>query len=197
MRKLASATIGVFILSNAGAFSQFITRPDPTPRLPPQAGQGLPVEDRQFIIRAIKLSEAQVEAGRLAAEKASTPAIKAFGQRLTTEYEKQRQAVAQLAQSKAVAVEEHPSKPQWQQELQQLGVLTGQEFDRAFLKWQLQMHLALVKLYQTEASQSPETDMAKFAITNLAKIQRVFDQAKRLGAEQGVSVDTVKAPPQY
>lgn len=62
---------------------------------------------------------------------------------------------------------------------------------------QLQMHFALVKLYQTEASQSPETDMAKFAITNLAQIQRVFDQAKRLGAERGVSVDTVKAPPQY
>ena len=77
-----------------------------------------------------------------------------------------------LRRAKRLRWREHPSKPQWQQELQQLGVLTDLEFDRAFLKWQLQMHLALVKLYQTEASQSPETDLAKFAITNLAQIRR-------------------------
>ena len=81
MRKLASATIGVLILSIAGAFSQLITRPDPTPRLPPQAGQGIPVEDRQFISRAANLSEAEMEAGRLAFEKGNSPAIKEFGQR--------------------------------------------------------------------------------------------------------------------
>jgi predicted outer membrane protein len=114
-----------------------------------------------------------------------------------TEYEKQQQTVARLAQSKGVAMREHPSKPQWQLELERLAERTGQEFDRAFMKWQLQMHLALVNLYQAEASGSPETDMAKFAITTLVEIQRVFDQAKQLGAEQGVSIDTVKAPPQY
>ena len=155
------------------------------------------VEEIQFIIRAVNLSEAQIEAGRLASEKSSTPAIKAFGQRLVTEYEKQQQAVARLAQSKGVAVREHPSKPHWQQELERLEERTGQEFDHSFMKWQLQMHLALVNLYQAEASGSPETDMAKFAITTLVEIQRVFDQAKQLGAEQGVSIDTVKAPPQY
>ena len=197
MRELVIATLGMLALATATALSQGLTRPDPTPRLPPQAGQGLPVEETQFIIRAVNLSEAQIEAGRLASEKASTPAIKAFGQRLVTEYEKQQQAVARLAQSKGVAVKEHPSKPQWQQELERLEERTGQEFDRAFMKWQLQMHLALVNLYQAEASGSPETDMAKFAITTLVEIQRRFDQAKQLGAEQGVSINTVKAPPQY
>ena len=65
------------------------------------------------------------------------------------------------------------------------------------MKWQLQVHLALVKLYQTEASQSPETDLAKFAITSLTRIQRIFDQAKKLGSDLGASIDTVQAPPQY
>jgi predicted outer membrane protein len=197
MHKLASATIGVLILSTAGAFSQLITRPDPTPRLPPQAGQGIPVEDRQFISRAANLSEAEMEAGRLAFEKGNSPAIKEFGQRLVSEYEKLNQAVQELAKSNAVQVEPHPSKAQWQQELQRLGTLQAQGFDREFMKWQLQVHLALVKLYQTEASQSPETDLAKFAITSLTRIQRIFDQAKKLGSDLGASIDTVQAPPQY
>ena len=67
-------------------------------------------------------------------------------------------------------MEPHPSKAQWRQELQRLGTLQAQGFDREFMKWQLQVHLALVKLYQTEASQSPETDLAKFAITSLTRI---------------------------
>jgi len=108
MRKLVIATLAMLALATATALSQGLTRPDPTPRLPPQAGQGLPVEETQFIIRAVNLSEAQIEAGRLASEKSSTPAIKAFGQRLVTEYEKQQQTVARLAQSKGVAVREHP-----------------------------------------------------------------------------------------
>lgn len=60
------------------------------------------------------------------------------------------------------------------------------------MSWQLRTHLALVNLYQTEASHSPELDLSKFAITALVDIQRLFDQAKRLGAEHGVAIDTIK-----
>ena len=197
MRNLVSATIVILMLSSAGALSQINIRPDPTPRLPPQAGQGLPLEDRQFISRAFNLSEAEIEAGRLAADKTDSTAIKEFGQRLVTEYGKLRQAAQQLAQTNGITVEPHASRSWWQSELQRIGSLKGQEFDREYMSWQLRTHLALVNLYQTEASHSPELDLSKFAITTLVEIQRLFDQAKRLGAEYGVAIDTIKQPPQY
>ena len=75
--------------------------------------------------------------------------------------------------------------------------LSGQEFDREYLRWQLQMHLALVDLYQTEASQTPNSDLARFAILTLTAIQRRFDRAKQLGAEQGIAIGTIRQPPQY
>ncbi len=81
--------------------------------------------------------------------------------------------------------------------MRRIGSLKGQEFDREYMSWQLRTHLALVNLYQTEASHSPELDLSKFAITTLVEIQRLFDQAKRLGAEYGVAIDTIKQPPQY
>ena len=197
MRNLVSATIVILMLSSAGALSQINIRPDPTPRLPPQAGQGLPLEDRQFISRAFNLSEAEIEAGRLAADKTESTGIRDFGQRLVTEHEKLRQAVQQLAQNNAITVDPHASRSWWQSELQRIGSLKGQEFDREYMSWQLRTHLALVNLYQTEASHSPELDLSKFAITTLVEIQRFFDQAKRLAAEYGVAIDTIKQPPQY
>jgi hypothetical protein len=40
-------------------------------------------------------------------------------------------------------------------------------------------------------------ELASFAITRLAEIQRLFDQAKQIGARHGVAIDTVRQPPQY
>jgi hypothetical protein len=40
-------------------------------------------------------------------------------------------------------------------------------------------------------------ELSKFAITTLEDIQKMFNQAKQLGAQQGVSIDTVRQPPQY
>ena len=36
--------------------------PDPTPRLPPQPGQGMAVEDVRGLQRAARISDAQIEA---------------------------------------------------------------------------------------------------------------------------------------
>jgi putative membrane protein len=197
MRIWLAATGLVLLLANGTAFAQTSIRPDPTPRLPPQAGQGLPLEDRQFLSRALNLSEAEIEAGRLAMQKASDPAIKDFSQRLATEHEKLRDAQRQFAQQNGITMDPHASRSWWEGELQRLERLSGPEFDREYLQWQLQTHLAMVKLYQVQASNTPQMELASFAITRLAEIQRLFDQAKQLGARHGVAIDTVSQPPQY
>jgi putative membrane protein len=197
MRNWLPATAAILMLANTGALAQATLRPDPTPRVPQQAGQGLAAEDRQFISRAFNLSEAEIAAGRLAAEKASAPGIKEFAQRLVTEHEKLKGAVQQLAQKNGITIDPHASQSWWQGELQRIGNLSGPDFDREYMKWQLQTHLALVNLYQTQASASPQIELSKFAITTLEDIQKMFDQAKQLGAQLGVSINTVRQPPQY
>lgn len=196
MRKLIFIT-AMILMAPGAALSQTSLLPDTPPRVPPQAGQGLPQEDRQFINRAFNLSEAEIEAGRLAAQKADTPALKDFGQRVAAAHEKLRQTVQQLAQKHDIRVEPHASREWWQGELKRIGGLQGQDFDRQYMDWQLKTHLALADLYQTQASQSPEQDLSKFAITGLAEIQKYFDEAKRLGGQYGVAIGTIKQPPQY
>ena len=65
------------------AWSQANIRPDPTPRVPPQPGQSLPVEDALFLREAASASQGQDELGRLAAEKAPDDALRSLAQRIS------------------------------------------------------------------------------------------------------------------
>jgi len=179
------------------ALPQANLRPDPAPRLPQQPGQGLALKDQQFIVRAANLSDAEIEAGKLAASKAPAADVKAFGERVAADHQKLRKAIADLAQKANVKVESHASRPTWQAELQRLQGLSGADFEREFLNWQLQVHLSLADMYQTQASNSPDTELAKFAIVSLKTVQDRFDEAKRLGGRYGLAANTIKQPPQY
>jgi putative membrane protein len=187
----------MLLLGSHQTLGQTNIKPETMPRLPPQPGQGLPVADQQFLERAANLSEAEIEAGRLGAVKATSPELKEISQQLSTDHQSLQRSLQGLAQKNRVTLQAHPSRQDWQRDLQRMRDLSGQEFDREYLRWQLQAHLTLVNLYQTEASQSPETDLARFAIVTLTAIQRRFDRAKQLGAEQGVAIDTIGQPPQY
>ena len=195
MREWLLAPILAALLASP-ALAQTNIRPDTRPRVPPQAGQGLPAEDREFLDRATNLSDAEVAAGKLA-ERSSTPGVKEFGRVVAAEHGKLRQAVERLAQQHGAAVQSHPSREWWMAELQRISGLSGEEFDRNYLDWQLRTHLALVNLYQQQASNAAGTDLSKFAITTMNRIQRDFGQAKGLGAEHGVAIEAIKQPPQY
>jgi predicted outer membrane protein len=187
----------ILLLANVPAMPQSNLKPNPTPRVPPQEGQGLPLADRQFIARASNLSEAEIQAAQLAVEKVQAGPLRSFAEKLAADHKQLHQTLVDLAHKSRTEIDPHPSRATWQADLQRLRGLDGAEFEREFLAWQLQVHLSLADLYQTQASSSPETALARFAIVSLNRIQDRFDEAKRLGASQGLKVDTIKQPPQY
>lgn len=190
-------TLTLLSLLSGPALAQATLKPETTPRLPPQAGQGLPLQDQQFLARAANLSEAAIQVGRLATEKVPSGPVKAFGAALAADHEKLLSAITGLAQKNRVSIESHASRGSWQAELERLRGLNDADFEREFLSWQLQVHLSLADMYQTQASSTPETDLARFAIITLKQVQESFDQAKQLGARHGLAIGTIKQPPQY
>jgi predicted outer membrane protein len=171
--------------------------PDPSPRLPPQPGQGLPLEDLRFLERGIDQSVTQIEMGELAAEKSSDEALSQLGRQVATDHEQIRQKLVELAQQRGVEVSARTPKETWQETIDQLQRQSGEDFDRAFLDMQLKTGQQLVELYQTQASNSTDTGLASFAITTLVQLQQHFATAQQLGAQHGLSVETVEQPPQY
>lgn len=183
--------------SAALAYGQSNLKPDATPRLPAQPGQGLPLEDQAFFSHAENLSAAVIDAGRVCAAKAGDAQVKALGEDLvavhTAQLEKTRALADKFKAPPAPAAAAHP----WDAEIATLKGLSGEALDRECLRWYWRAHMALVDLYQTQASQTPENDLAKFAILSLAQIQERFDRVRPLGAKYGLKTETLGQPPQY
>jgi predicted outer membrane protein len=192
-----SALTTILVLASGHALGQTDLTPDPTPRLPPQPGQGLPVEDQAFLLRAANLSSAEIEAGARGAEKATDPDVQQISQELEAFHQKLLESLREFGADDQPASGEAAPVKSWSAELQQLSGLGGEEFDRELLAWQLRAHTALARLYQVQASNTPESELAKFAILSFEQIQRQFGRLRELGAKYGLHVDRVGQPPQY
>src|SRR6478735_4650988 len=115
------------------AHAQTRMTPDPTPRLPPQPGQGLAVEDLRGLQRAARLCDAQVEAGRLGAEKAAAPAVRALAEAIATDHSRFRQQVGAIAAERKVELPNRIAAGIEDPSLVALRQASGGAFDRAFL----------------------------------------------------------------
>ena len=184
-------------LLSGTALAQANIVPDPQPRLPPQASQGLPLEDVRFLERGIAQSVMQIEAGELAAEKASDGAVSQFGRQVAADHKQIRQTLADLARQRGVEVSAQAPEEADRAAIDRLQEESGEGFDRAFLDLQLRVGQQVINLYQTQASHSTDTELASFAITTLVQLQQHFTTAQQLGAPYGLSAETVEQPPQY
>ena len=171
--------------------------PDPTPRLPPQPGQGLAAEDVRGLQRAARLCDAQAEAGRLAAEKAAAPAVRELGQAIAADHGRFRQAVGTIAAERKLDLPDRTAAGIEDPGLAALQRASGEAFDRAFLARQLGVYRPMAELFQTMASNSPDPALQRLGITALAAVRAHFDTARRLGEPMGLRVETVESPPQY
>lgn len=188
------------LLPGATAWAQASLRPDPTPRLPPQPGQGLPLEDRRFLRDALALSRAEAEAaGR--AEGQGGEEVRRFAAAVAGRHRRLAQQIEALARERNAGVAEGEAAPGVARALRLLaapGQAAG-DAERGFLAAQLEIHPTLAALYQAQASQTTDRDLARLAITALAGIQEDFAAATRLGAPLGLAPPerTIANPPQY
>jgi predicted outer membrane protein len=183
------------------AWAQASLRPDPTPRLPPQPGQGLPVEDARFLREAAALSSAQVEAAERAAQGATDEETRRFAADLAERHRGLAQQLTSLARRHGVpeAGAEAPAT-RVAEALQRLaGFRHGGDLGRDFLAAQLEVHPLLVEMYQTEASHTTDRELGRVAITAMVGLQQDFSAAARLGGQHGLATPDwlLSNPPQY
>jgi predicted outer membrane protein len=195
-------------LASRGARGQASLTPDPTPRLPPQPGQGLPLEDARFLRDAAALSAAQAEAAALAAERVAEEETRRLAASLAERHRRLAEQVRGLARARDVAVDTPvegaaggpPARARQRLEgLRAAAAPGGGELGREFLAAQIEVHPVLVEMYQTQASHTNDRELGRFAITTLVGLQEDFAAAARLGERHGLRrPDRLLAnPPQY
>jgi putative membrane protein len=151
-----------------------------------QAGQGMRLGsvDRKFVMEAAMGGMAEVELGRLAAERGSSDAVKQFGQRMVDDHSRANSELMQLASGKGITL---PTAldAKHQALVTRMSRLSGAEFDRAYAREMVKDHQKTVALFQREATRGADADLKAFAQTTLPTLQEHLRMARSLPSGSG------------
>ena len=148
------------------------------------ASKKLALADRQFIRNAAEGGLAEIELGKLATEKAASPEVKQFGQRMVDDHTKANDQLKQVASEKGVTIQEKLS-PQDAATKARLEKLSGKAFDHAFMQVMVADHVKAVSAFRTESKTGKDPDVKNFASQTLPTLEDHLKQAKSIAPKTG------------
>ena len=138
--------------------------------------------DAKAIRDLAQANMAEVETGKLAAEKAQNAEVKKFAQHMVDEHGKMLQEVQQLAQSKGVDLPTEPNRKQ-QSAKEKLGKASGQQFDKEYVSLMVKDHSEDVKEVEKIARNAKDGDVKNAAQSALPHIKEHLQMVQQLAAQ--------------
>jgi putative membrane protein len=152
-----------------------------TPTMPGDTADTMPrkVDDKKFVKNSALGGMTEVELGKLAAQKASSDAVKQFGQRMVDDHSKANDQLKQFAGKSSIEVpaaldSKHQSR------VDKLAKLSGPAFDKAYLKDQVKDHEHDVDEFKSEAQYGSDPNIKQFAMQTLPTLQEHLTVVKDL-----------------
>ncbi len=143
--------------------------------------------DLAFMNDAAPGGLAEVELGRLAAERATSPQVKQFAQQMIEDHSKAGKKLVQLAQLKKVKLP--PGiLPQAKQTREKLSKLSGENFDREYVKAMVQVHEKDVAAFAAVSQNATDADVKTFAAATLPTLQHHLEMIRALAQDMDVPV---------
>ncbi|WP_437732333.1 DUF4142 domain-containing protein [Sorangium sp. So ce1335] len=145
-----------------------------------QAGKAaLSKEDRKFVEEAALDGLLEVRLGQLAQQRAGSPDVKSFGQRMIDDHSAVNKKLAELAQRKGVLApgeldQEH------REEVDKLSKKTGAEFDRAYMSAMVDDHEDDIKAFEKASKEAKDADVKSFAAATLPKLREHLALARQV-----------------
>jgi putative membrane protein len=141
------------------------------------AGEKSPAEDRSFLTEAARDGRVEVELGRMAAQRASSPEVKQFAERMVKDHEAANQQLVAAAREPK-KTKEPPADEEAQAKMRELQGLSGAKFDQAYMRTMVEDHVKAVDLFQREAKDGKEAEVRKLAETILPTLQEHLTMAR-------------------
>jgi putative membrane protein len=107
--------------------------------------------DSSFLHEAASGGMMEVKLGRMAAQKAASPAVKQFGHRMVTDHSASNKKLMALAARSGFTLDTTLTSEQ-QQTMSRLQGMSGQAFDRAYMTDMVQDHTKDVQTFKQEAT---------------------------------------------
>jgi len=147
------------------------------------ASAALSAADREFAMKAASGGLAEVQAAQLAEQRATSPQIKQFAHRMTTDHTAANTELQQIAKQANINLSSQPTGKDAAEE-QKLRGLNGAAFDQAYAQGQLQDHRETVELFQKEASSGEDPALKAFAQKTLPILQQHLQMAEALNTKR-------------
>jgi putative membrane protein len=137
--------------------------------------------DATFYKKAAEGGTFEVETGSQAATKANDQRVKDFGNMLVTDHTAANEKLKSLAASKGITLPSSPSAGQIA-EKGKLDVLSGDTYDKSFIKTQIKAHQQTIALFQKEIASGQDADAKAFASATLPTLRKHLKAAQALAA---------------
>jgi putative membrane protein len=187
---LKSFMLGGVVLALAGAPALAGQQPT-TAEKADRTMAGGKAPDQTFIMKAASGGMAEVELGRMAAEKATRDEVKKFGQRMVDDHSRANDELKTLAQNKNVTL---PTSidPHTKAMHDKLSAMSGAAFDRAYMQMMVTDHKKDVNEFRMAAKGAKDPDVKGWAAKTLPTLEEHLKQAQSATAAVGTSGEKTK-----
>lgn len=136
------------------------------------------MKDSHFIKNAAEAGTAEVELGRLGADKAAGSDVKQFAQHMVDDHSKNNTELTSLASSKNVDIAAVTDKAR--KSADKLSDKSGVDFDKAFMKKMVADHKKVVREFESEAKSGKDPDVKAFAEKTLPTLRQHLQEAQSI-----------------
>jgi putative membrane protein len=142
-------------------------------------GKNVTVSDRTFMRKAAEGGKAEVELGKLAQEKAASPEVKQFGERMVNDHTKAGDELKQVAEKEGVTLPEKLDAKDAATKAR-LEKLSGDAFDRAYMRDMVKDHTEDVTEFRNEAKNGKDPEVKSFASQTVPTLEDHLKEAKNI-----------------
>lgn len=143
--------------------------------------RGDKISAADFVKKAGGAGVAEVEMGKLGAQKATNAEVKAFAQKMVTDHSKANKELTAAAQEKGLQVPTEPNLTHKGMKEKFEHQAADADFDHDFMQQMVRDHKAAVELFQTASNDATlDVDLRSWAKQTLPKLEQHLADAQRL-----------------
>jgi putative membrane protein len=136
--------------------------------------------DRYFVAAILQTSNAEIRAGNMAQQKSPSPDVKQFAQRMIGDHTQLSQQMQPLAQQMTITVAPDEVTPPEQRASAKLQELTGDAFDKEYIRSQLNEQAHALRLFQSEIATTRDENLKQTAQAGAKEAMLHMHLAERL-----------------
>ena len=139
---------------------------------------------QKFLMEASQGGMLEVQLGRLATERAASPAVKQFGQRMVDDHTRSSNELKELAAKKGIALPQELSSEQ-KSMVSDLSKLSGSEFDEEYIEGMVEDHEKDVEHFGEQAKTGTDNEVKAFAAKTLPTLEQHLRMAREIAEKVG------------